>query len=121
MPSFFVHFIAHIDERKRPEGFPKEVYVDDTYGVENNEQLGKIVNRRFVELVSSSGLVVMKKYDETIDQSILSFDKRIFVPWHMITHLEVSVRQLVEPPPPTSQDALIPEPEDESEPKPTVN
>ena len=117
MPNFFVHFIAHIDMRKKPDGFPHEVYVDETYEAQDQKHLGQIVNKRFVDLVTSAGIVVMKNYTEMVDLSTLSFDKRVFVPWHMITHFEVTVNQLVEPQVPTPLDALIPEPTPEPAPK----
>jgi hypothetical protein len=115
--QYFVHFIAHINERTRPDGFPREIYVDETYEVENDEHLKHLVNKRFIQLVSSMGLVVMKDYDETIDMNTLSFDKRIFVPWQMVTFFEVAVTYIT-PPPTKTQDPITPVPEPAPPPPP---
>lgn len=98
MPStYFVEFKAFIDERRRPEGFPHEVVVQETYdNVENTQHLQMIVNKRFIELVTSAGLVVLKNPSETQALGVITFDKRRFVPWHMLTHLEMSVKHMPE-------------------------
>lgn len=123
MPNYFVVFTAHIDERKRPEGFPKEVYVKEQYNdCQSADHIKVIVNDRFIKLVTSAGLVVLKNPDEPLEENIFTFDKRVFVPWHMITHLYVDVEQLVMPPIPTPQDSLIPVDDPKPEmPKETVH
>ena len=122
MPNYFVRFTAHIDERKRPEGFPHEVYVDQTYeNVEGAQQIREIANQRFLQLVSSPGLVVLVSPTETLDQNLVTFDKRVFVPWHMLTHFHMNVNQLVVPPDPISADPISPENSTEETPTGTVN
>ena len=109
MPNYFVRFTAHIDERKRPEGFPHEVYVDQTYeNVEGAQQIRNIANQRFLELAMANGIVTLKKQGETLDQELVTFDKRVYVPWHMITYMHMQVNQLVEPSP-KAPDQLAPE------------
>lgn len=109
MPNYFVRFTAHIDERKRPEGFPREVYVDQTYeNVEGAQQIRNIANQRFLELAMANGIVTLKKQGETLDQELVTFDKRVYVPWHMITYMHMQVNQLVEPSP-KAPDQLAPE------------
>ena len=90
--SYFVDFTAFIDERKRPEGFPKAIHIKDAYNnIESLEHLQYKVNERFVKLISGTGLVVLKDEDEVIDEGKITFDKRIYVPWHMITHMTLDV------------------------------
>ena len=118
--SFFVRYIASIVEEKRPKdiNFPKEIYVDETYQVESQEQLREVFNNRFRAMVQSPGLVVMKDQNAIVDMTGLNFDQRIFVPWHMITHFYAEVTRLavVE----KKVDDLLPEPPKEL-PKETVN
>jgi hypothetical protein len=121
MPStYFVDFVAHVDERKRPEGFPHEVHIQDTYeNVESTEHLQHLVNTRFVSLVTSSGIVVPKDPDAIITGGVITFDKRRFIPWHMLTSMEVKVTLM---PGPQSQDLIVPPSlESEKKPKELVN
>lgn len=120
MQDFFVQFTAHIDERKRPENFPKQIYIRETYGnVQNVEQLATFLNKRFESLIKDPGLVVFKDIDDTIDSTAISFDKRVFVPWHMITHFHAEVKPLVNQQ--KQKDELAPIPEEEKPTKETVN
>ncbi len=105
--SYFVDFTAYVDELRRPENFPHEVHVQETYSdVENTNHLQAIVNDRFIKMVASAGLVVLKDSSGILDSSIITFDKRRFVPWHMLTHMEVSVKLITEFPNP--QEPLLP-------------
>ena|SRR5579863_10530655 len=123
MSSYVVEFTAHIDERKRPEGFPRSVQVIESYDeVQSTEHLKAIVNSRVTSLAMAPGLVVFKNPTEIIDTGTISFNKRRFIPWHMITHLEMRVELIPEPitnPP----DAMIsgPNPESKKAGKETVN
>lgn len=121
MPAtYFVDFIAYVNERIRPEGFPREVHVQETYtDIESTHHLQAIVNRRFVELVTAAGLVVLKDPTGLQDQSVISFDRRIFVPWHLLTHMTLKVTLI---PQLRTQDSLLP-PEliPEKKPKELVN
>jgi hypothetical protein len=108
MDSYFVVFNAHIDELRRPENFPHVVKIKDVYNdVENIPHLQFLVNDRFTKLVISAGLVVMKNEDEPVEEGKITFDKRVFVPWHMITHMTLDVHHMpakqVRP-----QDSIVP-------------
>lgn len=117
---YLVKFTGYVDERKRPENFPHEVHVTDVYkDVENLEHLQALVNNRFIGLVSSAGLVVLKNEDEPPEEGKLTFDKRIFVPWHMITHMTLAVKHM--PAPLRPQDSIIPVTAPEESTKELVN
>jgi hypothetical protein len=121
MPNYFVRFIAHIDERKRPEGFPREIYVDETYeNVEGAQQVRQMANQRFLQLAMSNGLVSLKK-QETMEQELVTFDKRVYVPWHMITHMHMKVTQLVEVSDVKAPDPIAPEDTPPDKPTAQVN
>lgn len=103
MSEYLVRFIAHIDERKRPENFPKVISIDESFAVETLDQLSQGVNNRFKNLVSAPGIVALKNPDEILEQNVMTFDKRVYIPWHMITHFEASVNLIT---PPVMKDPL---------------
>lgn len=98
MSSYFVQYTAFIDERKRPESFPHYVQIKETYQeIESTDHLKQVVNMRVTQLVTGPGLVVFKDPDEPTDESKITFNRRRFIPWHMITHLEMAVTLISEP------------------------
>ncbi|HZS43388.1 MAG TPA: hypothetical protein VFA52_04355 [Candidatus Paceibacterota bacterium] len=83
--DYLIEFEAHIDERKRPDGFPHSVFVRETYPeISSEQELKEIFNSRFKNLVMNPGLVVFRD-DSIIDKN--DYGQRMYVPWHMITHL----------------------------------
>ncbi len=110
MPDFHIEFQAYIDERKRPENFPKIVYVREQYlNVESDEQLKDIFNKRARFMMQNPGLVILPD-NETIDMSTMAFHQRTYIPWHMITHFRGEIR-IITPAPVevTPLDSLIPQ------------
>ena len=123
MPSsYYVEFTAFINERIRPEGFPREVKVQETFeNIENTAHLQFKVNERFIQLVTSAGLIILKNPTDILDSNIITFDKRWFVPWHMITHMGLRVERMPQVIS-TPQDSLVPhDPAPEEKPKDKVN
>lgn len=93
-----IEFVAHIDRWKRPENFPEKVFIREVYGgIQSDEDLKNLYNKRFVGIISQPGLVVFRD-DAEIIETKLTFDKRIYVPWHMITYFEGRV-EIVTPQP----------------------
>ena len=117
MSTYFVEFTAYVNERIRPEGFPHNIKIQETFeNVQNTAHLQFRVNERFVQLASSAGLIAMKDQNAPIDSGVITFDKRRFIPWHMFTHLELRVELIAEPIIST-QDGIVPvdkEPKKES-------
>jgi len=114
MPDYLFEYTAFIDERKRPENFPSVVYIREQYrGIDTAENLRELYNQRFKTFVANPGIVVYP--DETIiDTTDVSFDQRVYVPWHMITHFQGRVKPLVGPKVDASPFDLIPEEEPNS-------
>jgi hypothetical protein len=98
MADYLMEFEAHIVEDKRPEGFPRSVFVREHYiNVDSDQQLKEIYNNRFKALVTQPGIAVFPE-DEPIDASALNFDQRFFVPWHMIAYFHGRVKILTPAP-----------------------
>ncbi len=123
MPSiYYVEFTAFINERIRPEGFPREIKVLEIFdNIESTAHLQFKVNERFVQLATSAGLIVLKNPSEILESGVVTFDKRWFVPWHMITHMGIRVERMPQRLS-SSQDSLVPnDPTPEKNPKESVN
>jgi hypothetical protein len=116
--DYVVEYSYHIDERKRPEGFPKIVYVIDHYqNIENEAAIVELYNNRFRGLAKEPGVVVFLDQNK-IDSSKVNFDSRVFVPWHMICFAHGKVTLIIPEEP--KKDDLALEPEENSDKKATV-
>jgi hypothetical protein len=102
MPDYFFEWTGHIDERKRPENFPREVYVREQYSqLPSDEVVKELFNQRFKTMVGNPGIVVFLDTEETIE-SKLTFDKRVFIPWAMITHFHGRIKLITPQPVPSN-------------------
>lgn len=110
MSDYVVTYTFHIDERKRPENFPREVFVIDHYtNVQTEVEMAMKFNERFEKLARAPGVVVF--LEQNIDASKLNFKDRKFVPWHMITYTEGEVALIIPKENAIPLDAMVPEPE----------
>jgi hypothetical protein len=118
MSKYFVTFTGHIDELRRPENFPNKIFIKKLYdNVESTQHLQFLVNEEFIKIISGPGLVVLKNEDEPLEEGRVTFDKRVYVPFHMITYLELDVQHMQEKPRSTV-DLLVPPPVVPPEPVP---
>jgi hypothetical protein len=92
--DFTVRYIAHIDERKRPENFPHSFSTIGTYRVQNPEQLKSIVNSELGSIIQNGGMIVPLDPSQTVDTQKVNIDDRIYVPMHMITYIEADIRPM---------------------------
>jgi hypothetical protein len=109
MPDYAIEFEAHIVESKRPENFPRSVFIREQYqNVESDQQLKEIYNARVKTIVTNPGIVVFPD-NEIIDGTALNFDQRIYIPWHMVSYFQGNVK-LITPAPvaKTPLDNLVP-------------
>lgn len=108
MSTYFVEFTAYVNERIRPEGFPHDIKIQETFeNVDSTSHLQFRVNQRFIELASSAGLIGVKDPNKPLESGVISFDKRWYVPWHMFTHMGVRVT-LIPASLVSTQDSLVP-------------
>lgn len=107
MADYLFEWTAHIVENKRPDGFPREVFVREQYANLPDERVKEFYNERVKMMVSNPGLVVFPNDAETIDSS-LTFDQRVYVPWHMITHFHGRVKVLTPSPEASPLDNIVP-------------
>jgi hypothetical protein len=118
MSEYVAKYTFFIDNRKRPENFPNEVYIIDHYPhVESDRAMAELFNTRFTNLASGTGVVVYLEQD--IDARTVNFNSRVFVPWHMITHSSGEVKLVIPQEPKPKLDDMIPAPDSTDE-KPKV-
>lgn len=102
MPDYLFEFTAHIDESRRPENFPHQVYVREQYnGLQSDEDVKDLYNKRVKSMILNPGLIVFMNDGEVIETT-LTFDQRVFIPWHMITFFHGRVKLITPPPAPES-------------------
>jgi len=108
MPSYTAKYIAFIDERRRPENFPKQVYCVGTYFAQNNAQLAEQLNNEITTIIQNQGMIISVDPESTIDLTnvIANLEGRVFIPMHMITHIRTQVKQMGAMPIPTDTGVL---------------
>jgi hypothetical protein len=92
---YFVRFIGHIDETRRPVGFPTEIYADFTWQVENEQELRYNINEMSKVFVGQHCLIVPRDADEIQVMGLPKFDSRILVPIHMVTHISTETKKII--------------------------
>lgn len=91
--DYIVTFTAFIDERKRPERFPKVIKDVLPVTFNNGTELVNFVNARNEMYNRNQGMGVNLDPGSLEDLSIID-TKRVWVPMHMITHLTASIKAL---------------------------
>ena len=96
MASYTAKFIAHIDERKRPENFPKQVFCIGTYRADNNGQLAEQINSEMTTIIQNQGMMISTDPEQVVDLTnvLVNLKNRIFIPIHMITYIQTELQQM---------------------------
>jgi hypothetical protein len=113
--DYFVTLIAHIDEFKRPTHFPKQVSATILVQVENDmHELQTATNDMASRIIRAGGMIVENPVTKGtavkgITKETFDYDHNIFVPLHMITHIEsaTSVRIETQPDPGAEGEPLV--------------
>ena len=101
-------FFGHIDERRRPEGFPKVVSCSiELYDTEPN--IFREYTNNMATAIAKQGLMIIRKENSEMKQvvgnsiSLMEFDRNYLVPLHMITHITMVTETLPDPPDPEKE------------------
>lgn len=93
MADYLVTFVGHINERMRPENFPREVRDLVLVQADSQEALVNEVNKASFQYIRLQGMGVRRNpYDPEVANQ-LDLD-RMWVPMHMLTHIVPHVRLL---------------------------
>ena len=93
--DFMIRFVGHIDERKRPENFPQEIYADVYARVQNEQELKTVINEQAKVFMLQNCMVVPKKPGELEDMNKVILDARWLVPLHMITYITTITKRIM--------------------------
>lgn len=85
--DYMVRFVGHIDETRRPDGFPKKVYSDLYVRAGNDAGLRKAINEQSKVFIQDNCMIVPRDPEKIEDASRPSLDSRMIIPWHMIVCL----------------------------------
>lgn len=107
--DYMVKFIAAIDERKRPENFPRSVFAIGTYSAADNRQLAGQINDEMMGILQMHGMMISTDPAATIDMMKVTTEGRVFVPMHMITHFRTEVKSMSPMPLPVDTGVLDPQ------------
>lgn len=101
-------FFGHIDERRRPEGFPKQVTCSvELYNTEPG--LFRELTNVVATAIAKQGLMICPKDNADMKQvvgnsgQLAEFDRNFLVPLTMITHITMVTEQLPDPPDPEKE------------------
>lgn len=90
MPTFHVIITGHVDATRKPVLLPEamhQVFVDD---VETPMELALRVQARLGEIAKNGGMIARLKPFEGMEEH--KYDKRVWVPMHMITYFETEIK-----------------------------
>ena len=93
--DYMVRFVGHVDERKRPEGFPREIYSDIFCRVKNEQELKVAINEQSKVYIVQQCMVVPKEPGRMESLAKPEFDTRMLVPLHLITHITTITTKIV--------------------------
>lgn len=101
--KILVTFIGHINERHRPEGFPKQV--ESRLWIHDPPDMAYIQNsvNHYAGIMAAQQFMLVEKEEKDIPIVIgnpawlQKSDKRYVVPMHMITHIETLTQAIEEP------------------------
>ena len=89
--DYFVQYVGHVNERLRPEYFPKLVYVNVIFQVANKEELQKNVNQFAAGFIAQQAMIVFKD-PESVQGRELDLEKRMIVPMGMLSHIDCNIK-----------------------------
>jgi hypothetical protein len=92
--NYLIVFIFHIDERKRPERFPKEIFDNVFVNSDTKQGLVDAVNNESVKYIRMQGVSV-RKDPSAMEEPNKVDTARMFVPMHMITYFEAKVEPIL--------------------------
>jgi len=90
--EFLVTLLGHIDETRRPDGFPKVLRQVFNFKVDTREELADAVSQATRAIIVTNGMLSQDDPDH-LDATKFTTN-RMWVPMHMITHIRAEVKDV---------------------------
>ena len=94
MSDYSIRFIGHMDEMKRPDGFPKEIHFDMFARVNNEEDLREAINEYAKTLIKQQCMIVPADHSEIEDKTKMKFDSKIMVPMSSLVYISTQTKRI---------------------------
>ena len=109
MADYYCSFNGHLLEGTRPEGWPTVVKDEFVYRANTPEVLVDYMNKRAAQVQINGGLHIIKEkiLGKEDEQTNGSFNEGAFVPLHMFSYIDYTVKQLMTPMPDMNDEGLI--------------
>lgn len=91
--DYLIKIIGHIEESKRPESFRNQIVFEFIFRCEKPQETTDVISERIFQIHKQGGMVGRSKPDE-IDDPDGSYDRFIYVPIHMISHISSETTRL---------------------------
>lgn len=95
MLDYSVRFICHVVPSLKPPEWPESVVHEAVYKVKEFAELRDNVNKQIWVFIKQGGTTFMKDSKRPFGEDIQTLDCRVFVPLHMISHVETETKKLV--------------------------
>lgn len=95
MTDWCVRFIGHVDETRRPVGFPREVYSDLYVRADNAAGLKAAINSQAQVFINEGCMIVPKDPGQIEEMVSTAHDSRWIVPFHMITFISTITKRII--------------------------
>lgn len=92
-----VRFVAHVDEIRRPPGFPTKVYFDTFHDDADRINIKDFIKSVYQIFVAQNCIITPKDSAAIQDEQNFNYDKMMFVSLGMITHITTETKRLVTP------------------------
>lgn len=93
--DFYVRFTGHVNDRIRPEGFPREIYADFIWKVENEAELRYNINEMCKVFVGQHSMIVPRDPSGIEVPGKPTLDSRILVPIGMLSHISTTTKKII--------------------------
>jgi len=106
MSDYVIVFTAYLDERKRPEGFPRKVKEVLTARFDRLPDLVDFVNKRHQMYIQSKGMgATLDKVD--LDRLGITETERVWIPERMIAFTTVVIKNMTGEVPQVDPEGII--------------
>jgi hypothetical protein len=92
--DYIITFTGYIDERKRPENFPRKIEDVQVVSFPDGDALVNYVNKRVFMYAANQGMGVAIDKGAMEDMRIIDTN-RMWVPTHMITHITATYKTIM--------------------------